>query len=223
MLTTYQKRWSENRCPLLSHIYGVKPMKNNIFYNYVYLDPRKPGDYNYGNYHFDYEPFYVGKGCNGRYKNYKNHNKGCMEIINEIKAFDFKIINVFINKNLLEKESYNKEMEIIKSIGRKDKGLGPLLNKSDGGAEPMNIIFSDEAKRKISEGKKGKHHTEETKRKISEAKKGKKPYIMTDEIRKNISEAHKGKKHHNYGKHLPEEHRRKISEAHKKRMSILLE
>ena len=40
--------------------------EENIFYVYVYLDPRKPGNYVYGEYSFDYEPFYVGKGSNGR-------------------------------------------------------------------------------------------------------------------------------------------------------------
>lgn len=32
------------------------------FYVYVYLDPRKEGKYVYGEFQFDYEPFYVGKG-----------------------------------------------------------------------------------------------------------------------------------------------------------------
>ena len=33
---------------------------DNSSFVYVYLDPRKKGEYNYGEYSFDYEPFYVG-------------------------------------------------------------------------------------------------------------------------------------------------------------------
>jgi hypothetical protein len=38
----------------------------NSFYVYIYLDPRKPGKFHYGEYCFDYEPFYVGKGKDNR-------------------------------------------------------------------------------------------------------------------------------------------------------------
>jgi hypothetical protein len=36
-------------------------------YVYVYLDSRKKGSYSFGNFHFEYEPFYIGKGVNERY------------------------------------------------------------------------------------------------------------------------------------------------------------
>jgi len=40
----------------------------DIYYNYIYLDPRKPGKYNYNHMCYLYEPIYVGKGKNNRYK-----------------------------------------------------------------------------------------------------------------------------------------------------------
>lgn len=43
-----------------------KARKKNRFYVYALLDPRKPGKYKYGEYEFDYEPFYVGKGSGDR-------------------------------------------------------------------------------------------------------------------------------------------------------------
>lgn len=50
----------------------------NIFYVYVYLDPRKSGKYKYGEYDFDYEPFYVGKGCKERLYDHLWEIKKCI-------------------------------------------------------------------------------------------------------------------------------------------------
>ena len=204
-------------------------MENNIYYNYVYLDPRKPGDYNYGEYHFDFEPFYVGKGSNGRYRGI---HKNCEKLQKEIKSEGLEIIYHFLYENSFEDYAYDMEKILIKSIGRKDLGLGPLLNKCDGGRLLVNVICSEETrkklsevnkgkklteetKRKISEAKKGKHRSEETKRKISEAKKGKKRLPFTEETKRKISEANKGENNPNYGKHRSDETKRKISEGNK--------
>lgn len=51
-------------------------------------------------------------------------------------------------------------------------------------------IYSEEHKKKISESKKGKHHTEETKKRMSESGKGR---IFSEDHKRKIGEAHKGR------------------------------
>jgi hypothetical protein len=41
------------------------------YYVYIILNPLKSGDFNYEEYHFDYEPFYVGNGKGKRKINIK--------------------------------------------------------------------------------------------------------------------------------------------------------
>ena len=116
-------------------------MTNN-YYNYIYLDPRKPGRYSYNGLNFSllYEPFYVGKGTRYRFsdhlkpsslksKSYKNHK--IKAILKEnYKMHDFIIC---FNRNITNKESLNNEITIIQIIGRYDLKTGPLCNKTGGG------------------------------------------------------------------------------------------
>ena len=79
---------------------------------------------------------------------------------------------------------------------------------------------TEEAKRKLSESAKGKHHSEETKRKMSEARKGERNSMHSkhhsEETKRKLSEANKGEKNPMYGKQLSEETKRKMSEAKRK-------
>lgn len=109
------------------------------------------------------------------------------------------------------------------------KSLNKSYNISAGGDGSKGVIMSEEARKKMSDAKKGKpsnrkgkhlseetkdklrkanlgkHHTEETKKKISEANKGK---IFSEETRQKISESKIGFKH-------SEESKKKISENNK--------
>ena len=108
-----------------------------------------------------------------------------------------------------KEEMYRKEVELISFYHSNDPEYG--YNNSTGGEKSgLGCRRSEEARRKISEAKKGKSHlgkpcSEETRRKISEANKGK---TMSEEIRKKRSKVQKEK-------WLDSEYRRKMSEAHK--------
>lgn len=139
------------------------------YYIYVLLDSSKPGEYIYGKYVFDFEPFYIGKGTGDRIKN-TFYDKSIFKKskIEKLKREDIKIISKKIIEDLSNDESLLLEKELISLIGRRDLNKGTLVNTTDGGDGRLNSKHSEETKNKISKNRKGKgigwKHNEETKK-----------------------------------------------------------
>lgn len=117
------------------------------FYVYVLMDPRKPGPFRYGNWKFDYEPFYIGKGHGTRAYDHirqenisanasgqgarSSHKKSKIrKILKETGDYPIVLIK---RANLSEAEAFETEARLIYTIGRSDMKEGPLTNHSDGG------------------------------------------------------------------------------------------
>jgi len=194
----------------------------NNFYIYVYLDSRKPGKHCYDNICFLYEPIYIGKGKNDRWKVINGRTPIFINKFNKIKKYGLKPIVIKLYENLNENLSLELEKKLIIEIDKINPGI--LINMTSGGEGTSGYIHTDETKKRLSEIRKnkqislgqnnpmfdihrfgnnaphfGKKHSEESKIKISENRKGK----------------NTGKDNHNFGKHLPKETRNKISEKHK--------
>jgi hypothetical protein len=130
-----------------------------IFYVYAYLDPRKPGDFNFKieekDIHFDYEPFYIGKGHDDRMYNHlaeaKRSNKNNLKLnkIRKILNTNLSPIIIPIYENLIDSEALRFENLTIKSIGRLELDSGPLTNLTDGGDGISGRIFPKEVLKKI--------------------------------------------------------------------------
>lgn len=146
--------------------------------------------------------FYVGKGKLARGKPYRatarvNRNPHWQNIVN-LHGFKAEVLVDGIDEEfafLIERET----IDIYRRRGYS------LVNYTDGGEGTSGRIVSEETRRKISEGNKGKiqpPHTEEAKKKIGDAGRGRK---HTDETKAIMSAASKGKP-------KSEEHRRKLSE-----------
>ena len=203
-------------------------MENNIFYIYIYLDPRKPGLYNYRNYTFDFEPFYVGKGYG---KRNITHLKEALNLnidvgrndhkfskIRKILRDGFEPIILKVEENLLEQDALNLEIWLIWSIGRNDKLTGPLTNHSNGGEGTFGWNHTEIEKQKISSrmlGEKnhffGKTHSHETKLIMSQKAKARR---ASPETKQKMSVGRKGEKSPMWGTNLPKEVREKISKKH---------
>jgi len=97
-----------------------------------------------------------------------------------------------------------------------------IKNRDSGGRFIKGHSLPLEARRKISNFRKGRHPTEETRRKMSESQKGDKNHnygkSLSEETKQKISATMTGRKlgpPWNTGKKLTEEHRRQISEGSK--------
>ena len=78
----------------------------------------------------------------------------------------------------------------------------------------LKYTHTKEARQKISEANKGRHHSEEIREKISTSMKGKlKGRTLTDDVKKKLSVLKLGEKNPFYGKHHSEEVRKKMSES----------
>jgi len=121
----------------------------NKYYIYIYLDPRKSEKYKYGEYEFEYEPFYVGKGKNNRIKNIiGGRSDDFIDIINEIKEVGLQTTVIKLFENLSEGESFKLETKLIDEIGRLCLKNGPLINKTSGGQGGSGYKWTEEKLKK---------------------------------------------------------------------------
>jgi group I intron endonuclease len=171
------------------------------YYIYVFLDGSKPGKFIYDDIEFEYEPFYVGKGTGDRIKTslYDRESPFKVNKIKKIKKIGGEIISVKLYENLENEESLEMEKYVIKKIGRRDLGLGTLVNQTDGGDGRLTSPHSNETKLKISNTKKSQHlHS-----------------IITDDFKEYLREINTGSNNPMFGKH----HSEKTKEEHSLRVS----
>jgi len=103
------------------------------------------------------EIFYVGIGKKKyRARDKQGRNKYWWNIVNKV-GYDIEIVH--------HKVKYKKAMELeihyIKEFGRRDLGLGNLVNLTDGGNVKTGYKHNEESKKKISKSHKNKTITEE--------------------------------------------------------------
>ena len=147
-----------------------------MYYIYVYLDTRKKGSYSYGEFHFEYEPFYVGKGVSDRYSSHLRIAKGSRKgknnrVISKIKSIlddGFEPIILKVIENLSKSDYSSYEILTIKTIGKSCDGLGPLLNTTNGGDGGITWIGEHHNKGKKLEEIVGEERSLELKQKLSE-------------------------------------------------------
>jgi hypothetical protein len=174
-------------------------MENNVqVYRHIRLDKN--------------EPFYIGIGRDNRPTSKKDRNKWWKNVTNKS---DYRVDILFTN--LSWEEACKKEIELIQLYGRRDLGLGTLVNMTNGGEGNDGYKHTKDAIRKISQaslgntyasGNKDNPKSKEHRENISKAMTGFKRPPMTDEHRIKLSKAHEGRI-------VSKETRAKISKIHK--------
>jgi hypothetical protein len=126
----------------------------NIFYVYAYLDPRNQGKFKYEDIEFDYEPFYIGKGKNSRMLRHldpnNEHNQLKKNKIKKIIGDGLTPIIIKIKDGMSNTDALDLEIKLIKTIGRKIRNSGPLLNFSKGGETFLGYKHKEDFKKKLN-------------------------------------------------------------------------
>lgn len=138
-----------------------------------------------------------------RWKNGKGYGNNPY-MTHAIEKYGWDNVKHLILKGYFSLEDANlKERELIKRYRSNDPEYGYNITAGGDGKRGVSVPHTEESKRKISEGNRGKKRTERQKRRLSEMKKGQ---HMSEETKRKMSIAH-------LGKPLSESHRKAISEA----------
>lgn len=163
--------------------------------------------------------FYIGIGSEKRPYSKKDRNNWWKNITNKT---TYKID--IIHENLSWIEACKIEKELINFYGRKDLGLGELVNMTDGGDGAKGIKSSLETRKKISNalfgntyasGNKGKQKSESHKKNMSISALGKKKGPMSQEHKNKLSKS-------NTGRLTSIETRKKLSDSNKGKTRSLI-
>jgi len=79
-----------------------------------------------------------------------------MKILGDPCQYSVVVDHTGVETTLSEDLAFSLEVLLIRAIGRKDLGLGPLFNFTDGGEGASGYIFTDADRLNISRGKIGK-------------------------------------------------------------------
>lgn len=197
------------------HILSIN-MSENV--NVVYFHKRNDTN----------EVFYVGIGKTDRAYSKHNRSKSWKRVVYKV-GFTAEVIH----EELSWEEACELEKKYIKELGRRDLGLGVLVNHTDGGDGVENMIITDEHRKKTSETIKSKIDKGEWKpgmlgkkmpreSVLARAKQMSETYKPSEEHKKILSEKLKGegngmfgKKPWNYGIPTSEEQKQKLVDNHK--------
>jgi hypothetical protein len=162
------------------------------FYVYIYRDPSRKN-----------EAIYVGKGQGVR--SHKHLDGGSHSVLVNRRLAKMKrngiepIINVVDMPS--EALAHQCEIDAIARFGRKDLGLGPLLNQTDGGEGTSGHSHKIETCKQMSDNNKGENNPMYGKYGENHPKFGKKATSQTRQI---MSDNNRGENHPMYGKkHSP--------------------
>jgi predicted GIY-YIG superfamily endonuclease len=136
--------------------------------------------------------FYIGIGDSKRPYSKHSRNRFWRFVVNK---HDYDV--TILKTNMTWEEACDLEIKMISFYGRKDLGLGCLVNMTNGGDGSKGCIPNEETRKKLSKRSEGKNNARfgvvvsyETRKKMSKIHKGK---TISDETRKKMSKSLKGR------------------------------